>query len=276
MIRRASPLGASTPDRWALIPQQAHARLSHKLAEAWGRGPFEPLLRRMPDARREFLAAMLHHDDGWSDWWDAPGIDPEEGRPYAFTEMPPADAQRLWSASIDACREEGPLAGWVVAAHFSALQSKRDEDWAEWRPWIEAVDRRRAGWLADWLAASEAHTEAVAERCLAWLQAFDWMSLWLCCRCPADGEAAPDGSAVLAFDDDNETGWPAFAFRPSGADGPVVVDPWPFASEALTLSTEAALVSADRRYASPEELMAAGSDTTLRWRLEPSAAADAS
>src|SRR6056297_2161123 len=105
MIRRDVPLG-SDAKAWLCITQPEHARLSYVLASAWrGFLPNAPA-----DVREELLTAILHHDDGWAAWEADPKIDPEHGRPYGFTEMPPHDAQSLWSASIDACESIGPLA----------------------------------------------------------------------------------------------------------------------------------------------------------------------
>lgn len=273
MIRRGQPLGDDAPRRWVLIPQSEHARLSHELAATWGGATVEPLFCEahadkdpLAPARREFLAAALRHDDGWREWWANPAIDPEHGRPYAFTEMPPADAQRLWSASIEACREEGPLAGWVVASHFSALQSKRDHDWPEWRPWIERVDRERAAWLEEWVDLAVPHTVELANRTLAWLQAFDWMSLWLCCRCPAEGDAEVAAPPVLELDGATP-GWSPTRWSALGRSGRVVVAPWPFTTPSLELAVSARAVAAEHRYANADELFAEAEPRELRWRL---------
>lgn len=247
MIRRDWPLGADQPQRWVLIPQTEHARLSGELARAWGSGAAPPIVcpadepgHPLAGVRDEFLAAALHHDDGWLGWSDAPAIDPEHGRPVGFTEMPPPEAQRIWSESIDACRAIGPLAGWVVAAHFSALQSKRDDDYHLWVDWLAEVDARREGWLAEWLGSSEHHTPGLADRCLAWLQSLDWISLWLCCVCPVlPKDAAPHKPLLVGGD---QTGWPEVAFTPQG--DTIRVSPWPFAAAGLTLSVAARSVPA--------------------------------
>ncbi|MEO0529320.1 MAG: DUF3891 family protein [Planctomycetota bacterium] len=276
MIRRDVPWGAADPKHWLLISQVDHARLSFELAAAWGNASV-PALVCPPDDFEHPLAATLqalldavdHHDDGWLSWRESPGIDPKTGRPYSFTEMPPADAQRIWTESIEACRAFGPFAGWLVAAHFSALQSKRDGDYPEWVAWLEEVDRQRAGWLAEWLGRrSERHTQQLADRCLAWLQAFDWMSLWLCCRCPV-ARGGGDGEPLVIGDD--ETGWPEVTFKPllrgDESERRVQVSPWPFAKSSLRLSVPGTLVPV-KDYRS-EPIIGVGRAVRVSWRLVP-------
>jgi hypothetical protein len=268
MIRRVLPLGAESPERWLLIRQPDHARLSYELAVAWGGEEVDPLVCSAEDVthplasvRAEFLAAVRRHDEGWIGY--RPLLDRKTCLPLSFTEMPADASQAIWNGSIDACREIGPLAGWVVASHFHALQAKHDADHAEWEAWLAAVQLRRAAWRDEWLAASPLHTAALADRCLAWLQAFDWMSLWLCCVCPvARDDAMPEPLVVGS----EATGWPTIRFTPSREPdvGPrrVSVTPWPFGSASVELSVTTRPIDA---------LGAAVQDgpTSLAWRLEP-------
>ncbi|MEM6330554.1 MAG: DUF3891 family protein [Planctomycetota bacterium] len=228
MIRRHVPLGDNA-DAWLLISQIEHARLSQQLAAAW-----KTLLPTASGAtRREFLAAVLHHDNGWDDWQTSPRIDPEHGRPYGFTEMPPDLGQAIWSKSIDACRAIGPLAGWVVASHFIQLQGKPDEDFAGWARWLGEQDRRRVGWLDEWLQADPQNSRAVAEECLHLLQQFDWLSLWLCCRAPID---ARDPVEPMELGDGSHRFGP-YRLRPVGS--AIEMAPWPFTGDALDLVVNA-------------------------------------
>ncbi|MEQ8846936.1 DUF3891 family protein [Botrimarina sp.] len=247
MIRREAKLADGRPG-WLLIPQQEHARLSYELAAAWGNDDTPPLVcppeepgHPLAGVRAELLEAIRRHDDGWAAWWDAPGFD-AAGKPYAFTEMPTADAQRVWDGSIESCAPVGPLAGWVVASHFAALQSKHDDDYPEWAGWLERVDGARAEWLEAWLAAGEGHTRELADRCLSLLQTFDWLSLWLCCYCPLETH---DQSIVepLRIGGDHP-GAPQTCFDSRGP-GLVGVAPWPFRSRELSLHADARLTPAD-------------------------------
>lgn len=285
MIRRNWPLGSDQPQRWQLIKQVGHARLSLELAEVWGNQAIAPLLCSPEDktnplstARQEFLKAVLHHDDGWSSWGNDSEIDPEHGRPYSFTEMPTEASQRIWSESIRVCETIGPLASWVVASHFSALQSKQDDDYVVWVGWLKDVDNKREKCLAEWLQQSASHTEQLANHCLDWLQAFDWMSLWLCCQCPAMKEDAIGSPLVVGGKKaigwkglGASTGWPEIVFTPTKemtAEGEriIKVSPWPFATEELPLKIAAESVPIGN-YQEIEEQDK--KPQTLSWRLVP-------
>jgi hypothetical protein len=268
MIRRNYPLDSDSSE-WLLIAQQEHARVSHQLAAAW-----DGMLSDAPaGVRDEFLHAVLHHDDGWLEWRTAPKIDPAYGRPYGFTEMPPAEAQAIWSRSIDDCRQRGLLAGWVVASHFIDLQKKQDDDFAQWARWLGEQDRHRTDWLAEWLAGSEHHTTSLADECLFLLQTFDWLSLWLCCRAPI---AVTDPAEQLVLGN-AEHGFSTVTFHPAGPQQSaneaqqtyqqLRVEPWPFGSDAgYELSVSAQRLPA-RRYAVDEPLV--GEPLTIEWKLVP-------
>ncbi len=285
MIRRNWPLGSEQPQRWQLIKQIEHARLSFELAKAWGNENVSPLLCSQEEeshplypARQEFIKAVLHHDDGWSSWGNDSEIDPEHGRPYSFTEMPTEASQRIWSESIRLCKAIGPLASWVVASHFSALQSKQDDDYPQWTAWLETVDADRKKALALWREQSETHTEQLANHCLDWLQAFDWMSLWLCCQCPAkqhDAIGSPlvvGGKKAIGWKGlGASTGWPEIIFMPikeMTAEGERIlkVSPWPFATEELPLEIGAESVAIGNYQAIEEKDK--GSQN-LAWRFVP-------
>lgn len=280
MIRRNLPLTRDDGE-WLLVPQREHARVSGQLASAWG-GPAAPPIVCDADspsgplraAREETLQAIRLHDEGWADWDAAPGVDPAHARPYAFTEMPTADAQRIWSASIERCREVGPLAGWIVAGHFMALQSKADDDFAQWRPWLEEQQAACDAWLAEWLAQSAAYTEPLAQRAMFLLQTFDWLSLWLCCRAPL---AAADAEATEPLElRDAQWAFGPYRFAPLGdSPGAVHVSPWPF-TEPLVRVEAAGLRAPAAAYDDSRSLLDAARPMRLAWTLQdgPPAGAD--
>lgn len=255
MIRRDSPR-AGAPTHWLLIPQREHARLSYELAAAWQANPVACFLSDRP----EVLEAIRLHDCGWSEWEASPKIDPAHSWPYGFTEMPPTEAQRIWSKSIGDCRDLGPLAGWIVAGHFIHLQSKQDDDYALWAPWLAKYQALQDAWLDEWKSQDTLHTERLAETGLFLLQTFDWLSLWLCCLVPI-----VDDDPVEKI----ELGDGAFGFGPlklRGASDGVTVDPWPFAEDAPELSVDARRVPV-ANYSSTDELLAAAQTVTVDWKL---------
>ena len=250
MIRRAYR------DRWILLSQVDHARLAGQLAEAWGRKPLERL-------NTELVAAISHHDDGWADWERRPKVDPVEGRPIAFTEMDLAEALNIWRGSIAAARSIGPLAGYAVAGHFSAILTWYGSWKSDSQRRALAVDflaeqqHNMQEWSRAWLAADpDSHPEACLARAVAHLQMFDALSLWLCTadRDQPQTFTPPEGTSVSFA--------PILTTR-------CAVTPWPFHGERLDLAIEGRAVPA-RRYASETELaQTPGEELRLEFAFEP-------
>ncbi|QDT63935.1 DUF3891 family protein [Calycomorphotria hydatis] len=89
MIRR------ETEEGWLLISQVDHAHLAARIAAAWGNKQIPKL--PVPDM---LLPAIREHDEGWRDWEQAPEVDLETGKPYAFHETPMSTSAHIWSESI--------------------------------------------------------------------------------------------------------------------------------------------------------------------------------
>ena len=257
MIRR--PAGSQ---RWILIAQGEHARVAGELAAVWQRDP--PL---GDVAARELLAAVYHHDDGWTDWDRAPAVDPERGVPLAFTEMPLGESLAIWRQSIRAATAYGHLAAYIVAGHFSALL----ERFGSWRRGPESqramaeqfLEEQRA-FMADRQAAwQQAHpglpADAILGRALAWLQFFDSLSLWLCTAERKEGETmnVPAGPAVTLI---------------PVAPAAIAIDPWPLAGGEKTVEVAGRSVEA-AHYRDREHLAAAeGEMVWLPFAFSPLAA----
>jgi len=256
MIRRPSigPAGAS---RWVLIAQIEHARIAGELAEQWGNGDFPPL-----SWRDELLPAIFHHDHGWSEWDAAPEVDPASGVPFDFTEMPLGEALVIWRKSIAVAGRFGPLAAYVVSAHFAALLRRGAESNEHPPAWenqaaeyLTEQDALQAAWMAEWRRGGEGRDAAAAAVALRWLQFFDGLSLWLCCR---------ERSAPLTVEP--PLGSP-LTFTPRGAT--IEVSPWPFAAGEVSLRVSGRSVP-QARYLNRAKLAAATSAaTTVPWRLLP-------
>jgi len=168
---------------WLLAPQIAHARLSGQLAADWSEASLRSI---QPQA--ELLAAISRHDEGWADWDAEPGVDPNSGRPLSFMEMPQAASLEIWTRSINAAAELGPLAAHVVSAHFTALLQNAGAKWSAdpkefqlSRQFLNEQSEAREVWLATWQAPEPTkRTRKVVDRALHFLQFFDMLSLWLC------------------------------------------------------------------------------------------------
>jgi hypothetical protein len=106
-----------------------------------------------------------------------------------------------------------------------------------------------ARWQAD-LPAVDGDAD-LPGRCLALLQAFDYLSLWLCCReRPGPFEQDIDGRRVR--------------FTATG-EGRVTADPWPFAEADLTLRARGLAIPVGR-YGSNAALAATESRSVeLTW-----------
>ncbi|HEX7448673.1 MAG TPA: DUF3891 family protein [Pirellulales bacterium] len=258
MIRRTDV--DSSQERWILISQVEHARLSGVLAEAWGQSPFAPL-----EPRDEILAGVRHHDDGWSAWEVAPKVDAQSGRPLDFTEMPMADSLAIWRESIAAAEKVGPLPGYMVSGHFCALLRRFASRWQSdeaaatlAQGFLDQQAERQAHWLD--LRSGGRDREACraeADRALAWLQMFDALSLWFCCAPRSVPETV------------EPPGGPALTFRPMASAYQVEVSPWPFVDSRLELSAVGRAIAV-AHYANPSDLAtAAAQPVTLRWELAP-------
>jgi hypothetical protein len=242
-------------DQWILISQVEHARLAGLLAAPWGTGSFAAL-----EPRAELVAAIEHHDDGWSAWEVAPKVDAETGRPLDFLETPLTDSLAIWRDSIEAAANKaGPLAGYMVSGHFSALlrrSSTRAKEHAASAALANDFFRQQSERQSAWLTAAHVD-QAAAERAVGWLQLFDAISLWLCCAERREPETfdTPAGQSVTFHPDANRN-----EFR---------VSPWPFEPSRLDLTVVGRAVPAVK-YASPSDLATAiATPATLRWMLLP-------
>ena len=241
-----------------LISQVEHARLSGKLAEAWGNERFTPLA-----PYDQMAAAITHHDDGWSAWEVTPKVDPLTGRPLDFTETPLTDSLAIWRESIGRAAQFGPLAAYMVSGHFSALLERFSGRWKSDGALIPLAENflieqrdERERWFGNWQrSAAQESSRGAADRAVGWLQLFDWMSLWLCC-------AERDASEVF-----QSPGGATITLRPVGGPYEIEVSPWPFREPALSMEAVGRSVAATRYANSSDLITAAAEPLTLQWSL---------
>ena len=216
------------------------------------------------DSRADFVATVRHHDDGWLDRDRSPLFDPASGRVLDFMEMPLDESLTIWTASIEACSALGPLSAYAVSRHFCALlerslnHHRQDVQRTQQAGAFLAEQRNlQADRLAIWRQEGPVQrTEARAQRALALLQRFDWLSLWLCCaeREQPEQIESPDGTAV--------------EFTPEES-GRFTVSPWPWQVSRLDLEVTGRAVAV-AHYRSVEELAAADQGPVhLTWSFRP-------
>jgi Protein of unknown function (DUF3891) len=212
------------------VGQPSHAWISGQLARAWGNARFgevEPL--------EEVCLAAEQHDIGMAAWDLSPTFNAETGLPHSFIEMPLDTHLSLWRSGPRYVLPQSRYAALLVSMHGARLYERRDlnrldeadatavrEFLAEQRGFQE---RLLTSLRADPETAAAAVPSAVARNSdLIWI--WDLLSLALCLdwapqsvpRVPTD-----DGPAELEL---------------TARDGWHVLDPWPFAAEAITVRCE--------------------------------------
>ena len=244
---------------WLLISQIDHARLAADIATVWGRDEIVEL----PNCD-QLVTAIRKHDDGWRDWELTPQIDPVNGRPRSFTEMPMDVATGIWNQSIEVCRADSALAAAWVSRHFCELGERARENRDEASADIAAIDRflnQQATQLAKWrneipLEASGEDVESLVETGYKYVQFFDWLSLWICCarRSQPTNMTIPAGKQIT--------------LTPCG-DTEFAIAPFPLSIDRLPLTVTARRIPASK-YSSDSELHTAIAATPvehLNWTL---------
>lgn len=263
MIRRETT-AQQEEQRWILISQVEHARLSGMMADAWNDEAFA-----RSEWRPEMVAAITHHDDGWAAWEVAPKVDGESGRPLDFTETALTDSLAIWRESIQAAADIGPLAAYMVSGHFSRLLERFSSRWKSDATLTALVNNffseqqaERDKWLAMWQkTVGQPGTHAAAETAVSWLQLFDALSLWLCCADRHDPQAfsLPTGASV----DFQPRGPCSLSVSPCS----LSASPWPFKDPAVMLEAVGRAVPA-QPYENPSDLVTAAAEPVrLKWSL---------
>ena len=83
-------------DHLLVIRQTDHAVLSGFFAREWGNELF-----KRPDLFESFCVAAREHDNGWSEWELAPGIDPKTRFPYTFMSIPTEEHVVLYQRGLE-------------------------------------------------------------------------------------------------------------------------------------------------------------------------------
>ena len=201
------------------ITQPSHAWVSGQLARAWGNERFGAV-----EPWEEVCLAAEQHDVGMTEWELAPTLNPATGLPRSFMEMDLRTHLAMWSAAPHRVRPQNGYAALLVSLHGTALYERRDL--ARLAP--EDADRVRA-FLSEQRALQERLTppeatpdEVARNRRLVWT--WDSLSLGLLLDwAPFELRAVPTATEPMdvAVGHDH------------------TLDPWPFASEEVTVRAEA-------------------------------------
>lgn len=214
------------------VGQASHAWLSGQLARAWGNERLGALARR-----EEVILAAEQHDVGWAEWDLIPTLDPRTGLPHAFADVGVDTHLAVWRDAPRRLLSQSVYAALLVSLHGTALQERRD---------LEALDVKQAAAVHAYLADQRAFQHRLTEdldadrdllahhRQLLWT--WDGLSLALLLR----------WDPFVAEDVPTATG-PA-ELRLSGP----TLDPWPFASERLSVHCEGRRL--EGRFADEDEL----------------------
>lgn len=164
-----------------------HANVALQLAESWS----SPSLREYRH-HRDLMHVIEHHDDGWLEWESQPDLDPENGLPRQFTDMPTDLAMQISEKCVLSNADRGPKCAYWVAQHFRHLADQRDD--------LSDTERRRVNQFLEFTTRFIENSDSIAPRDeldfgTDWLQFFDLLSLLLCCRVPDEPDSAdtPDG-----------------------------------------------------------------------------------
>jgi uncharacterized protein DUF3891 len=247
-----------------LIGQASHAWISGQLARAWGNdrfGAVEPF--------EEVCLGAEQHDVGMARWDLAPTRNPESGLPHSFIEMPLSVHLGLWSAGPVRLVSQSRYAAVLASIHGCRLYEMRDlaalpdSEAAAIREFLTSQrafqERMLSSLRADPASADAAAPELIARNGqLIWT--WDFLSLAVCLDwAPCTARDVP-------------TARDAVDVNVSAGDGPrrLLVEPWPFAAQSVTLRCEGRRLSA--RFGTDEALaqaLAAAPWETVEFDLRP-------
>jgi hypothetical protein len=214
------------------IGQPSHAWISGQLARSWGNDRFGTV-----SPYEEVCLGAEQHDIGMARWDLQPSRNPDTGLPHSFIEMPIRVHLELWRAAPRRLLRQSRYAALLVAMHGRRLYEMRDleklppPEREEVRSFLEEqrrLERELIGSLRqDPRTAWSAGHELVARNSqLIWT--WDFLSLAVCLDwAPTTARSVPSAEEPVDVEvtsgDRGET---------------LIVDPWPFHAEAVTLRCE--------------------------------------
>lgn len=246
---------ADGPEGFRLVTQPDHATLSGQLARHWGNETFEK-----PEPFSSMIIASERHDYGWRQYDHTPHIHEERSRPVDFRELTSDEWTDFYGAGVETTAGIDLYAGLMVSLHASGLRRQgyglrsgipdmhtdpgyatfvKDQEQFQDRIMEKLQDTDRFASYATETEReflSEIHeTGDYAGQCRTWynyqlLQLFDLLSIYFCDS--ATLEETTVGPAPVTYDAEETE----LTITPIDETN-VRVDPYPFDSSPLTLST---------------------------------------
>jgi hypothetical protein len=202
------------------IGQASHAWVSGQLARAWGNERFGAV-----EPWEEVCLGAEQHDVGWAAWDARPTLNPETGLPHSFIELPFEPRLEIWAGAAERLVSQSRYAALLVSMHGTALHERfgpKDSHQSELQAYLEA----ERAFQRQLIATLDADAAQIARnQRLLW--AWDSLSLALCLEWDAtklDDVPAAEGDTSIQL-------------TPLGG-GRTEIDPWPFASDAVSLRAE--------------------------------------
>lgn len=167
-----------------VISQTSHAWISGQLALLWGNKRF-----RKPEPWSELCLAAGQHDIGWLLWEKEPELNPKNGLPFNFLDMPLTFHLKIWGRGARWVRTTNEYAALLVLRHNLFLLGLHDFT-KEPGNNVEAADRFRSEQanleqeIIHALESDPAYSNHMNERSLErnqlLIKTWDYISLLLC------------------------------------------------------------------------------------------------
>jgi hypothetical protein len=253
-----------------LIDQVDHADLASQFASRWGSDSF-----REPAPFLEMVLAARFHDEGYRYSDDKPKLDPGEGRPFNYNQLPQDMGLQNHEESVNSVRTESLYTRILVSMHRTGLCRKRNgtadlkpgtenyipppKSASELPPPRQGFDKfveREESWQEETrktLSKSEEFSPLSTKE-IVWtnyklLQVWDRLSLY-CCSLPSkDEEIFPVPTSYSEMKD------VSIALNLVGENAIRVV-PWPFNTDHFKVGVLAHMIQ-NSKYSSEPELMEA-------------------
>jgi len=213
--------------------------LSGFFAREWGNELF-----KRPDLFESFCLAAREHDNGWSEWELAPGIDPKTHFPYTFMSIPTYEHVALYQCGLERLAKVDRYAALLVSLHCSGLYDRaratlpgysakyvKSTEWQLVNEFLQRLKLQQLRLKVD-LRANPA-TKSLAEdksleKNVSVLEALDRLSLYFCLN--SVEESSIDN--VPLHVEHESVDW---ELRPLG-DNSVSLAPYPFRKSPLSVS----------------------------------------